>query len=90
MFRMSERADAPRIVLITHPRDGATELARSLVEARLAACVNLVDVTSVYRWEGAIEQAPEALLVVKTTAGHVARTSLVLVLQAMAREPSST
>ena len=58
--------------MITHPRDGATEFARSLVESRLAACVSLVDVTSVYRWEGAIEQDPEVLLVAKTTAERVA------------------
>lgn len=72
MSRMSSGGDAPRIVLITHPRDGATELARALVEARLAACVNLVEVASVYRWEGATQQDPEVLLVAKTTAEHIA------------------
>ena len=66
-------ADAPRVVLITAPLGERTrELARGLVEARLAACVNLVDgVRSVYRWEGAVAEDAEVLMVVKTTAGRV-------------------
>jgi periplasmic divalent cation tolerance protein len=44
------------------------KLARLLVERRLAACVNLIpNLTSVYRWQGAIEEAAEVLLVMKTT-----------------------
>ena len=47
----------------------ATRLAHLLVEERLAACVQVVPaVTSVYRWEGAVETADEHLLLVKTTA----------------------
>jgi periplasmic divalent cation tolerance protein len=43
-------------------------IARSLVEKRLAACVNLVPgVRSIYRWKGAIEDSPEALLVIKSS-----------------------
>jgi periplasmic divalent cation tolerance protein len=43
-------------------------IARKLVEERLAACVNLQPgITSIYRWEGAIEEAGECLLVVKTS-----------------------
>jgi periplasmic divalent cation tolerance protein len=46
----------------------AERLARALVEERLAACVNLLPgVHSIYRWQGAIEQAGEVLLLVKTT-----------------------
>jgi periplasmic divalent cation tolerance protein len=45
----------------------AGRIARALVEQRLAACVNVVaQVTSVYRWKGAIETAEERLLVIKT------------------------
>ena len=48
-------------------RDVARELARLAVEQRLAACVNVIEsVTSVYRWEGAIEEATEVLLLAKT------------------------
>ena len=47
----------------------ARSIARSLVERKLAACVNLlpVPVESVYRWKGSIESAKEFLLIVKTT-----------------------
>jgi periplasmic divalent cation tolerance protein len=57
------------VVLCTLPdREQATRLARALVEERLAACANLVPgLTSVYRWQGAIQQDEEVLLLVKTT-----------------------
>lgn len=49
----------------------AHRIARLLVEERLAACVQVLPgVTSVYRWEGAVETAAEHLLLVKTDAGH--------------------
>jgi len=55
--------------LITVPDlESARRIAQTLVEERLAACVNLVPgVRSVYRWQGAVEEAEEVLLVVKTT-----------------------
>lgn len=44
-------------------------LARLLVERRLAACVNLIpNLVSIYLWQGAVEEAAEVLLVMKTTA----------------------
>jgi periplasmic divalent cation tolerance protein len=50
-------------------RDEALAIGRALVEARLAACANVLDgMTSVYHWQGAIEEAKEAVLVVKTRA----------------------
>ena len=61
----------PRIVLVTHPRDGADAFARDLVERALAACVNLIPVQSIYRWKGAVEEDPETLLVIKTTAARL-------------------
>jgi len=50
----------------------AQRLARALVEARLAACVNLITapVESVYRWKGRVECAKEFLLLIKTTRGR--------------------
>lgn len=62
-----------RIVLITAPDDEtAARLARGLVEAGLAACVNRIGgVSSTYRWRGEIEEDGEVLLVVKTLAARV-------------------
>jgi periplasmic divalent cation tolerance protein len=58
-----------RIVLITVPdAQVGTRLGRSLVEERLAACVNLVPgVRSIYRWQDAVQEDGEVLLVVKTS-----------------------
>lgn len=67
-------SNAPLVVLITAP-DGKTArtLAVELVERRLAACVNIVPgVTSIYRWEGAVEQAQEVLLLAKTCRSRLA------------------
>ncbi len=57
------------VVLVTAPTpDRAAEIARALVSERLAACGNVVPgLRSIYRWEGKIEDEPEALLVLKTT-----------------------
>ncbi|HEX6209855.1 MAG TPA: divalent-cation tolerance protein CutA [Methylomirabilota bacterium] len=58
------------IVLTTLGVDADAEaLARTLVEERLAACVNLLpEMTSVYRWDGGVQQDRERQLVVKTAA----------------------
>jgi periplasmic divalent cation tolerance protein len=56
------------VVLTTCPNDAvAARIARELVESGLAACVNRVGaVHSTYRWQGAIQDEPEVLLVIKT------------------------
>ncbi|MGA7375430.1 MAG: divalent-cation tolerance protein CutA [Candidatus Sulfotelmatobacter sp.] len=47
----------------------AQKIARHLVESRMAACVNIIpQITSVYRWQGKVEEACEWLLLIKTTA----------------------
>ena len=58
------------IVITAAPdRDVALNIARALIERKLAACVNIVgQCTSVYRWRGNVETAQEALLLVKTRA----------------------
>ena len=49
--------------------DEAARIARSMVEERLAACANiLAPCTSLYRWQGAIEQAWEVPALFKTRA----------------------
>ncbi len=56
------------VVLCTAPdEEVAQRLARGLVEARLAACVNAIPgVTSFYRWQGKVESDAEVQLVIKT------------------------
>ena len=58
----------PVVVLTTVGADfDAKPVARILVESRLAACVNILPaVQSVYRWEGAVSEDGEQLLVIKT------------------------
>ncbi|HET8541680.1 MAG TPA: divalent-cation tolerance protein CutA [Anaeromyxobacter sp.] len=57
------------VVLVTTPTpERAAEIARALVEERLAACGNVVPgLRSIYRWEGKVQDEGEALLVLKTT-----------------------
>ncbi len=57
------------VVLVTAPTaEQAASLARALVGERLAACGNVVPaIRSIYRWEGKVQDEPEALLVLKTT-----------------------
>ncbi|MCU1297959.1 MAG: CutA1 divalent ion tolerance protein [Acidobacteriaceae bacterium] len=46
----------------------ARKIAHTLVEGKLAACVNIVpQIQSVYRWQGKTEEAQEWLLIIKTT-----------------------
>jgi periplasmic divalent cation tolerance protein len=62
-----------RIVLTTAgSREEAKQLARTLIEERLAACANLIPGSqSIYRWEGKIESAEETLLLLKTVSGRL-------------------
>lgn len=63
-----------RVVFMTAPdEETAAKIARTLVEERLCACVNVVPrVRSIYRWEGKVEDGAEVLCVVKTVAEKVA------------------
>jgi periplasmic divalent cation tolerance protein len=64
-----------KLVLTTAgSKEEAQRIARTLVERRLAACVNLVQrVESVYRWQGKVEEAEEWLLLIKTTGAAFGR-----------------
>lgn len=65
------------VVLITAPsRDVGRQIARALLEQHLAACVNMIGpISSLYSWEGQIQDDEEVLLVVKSRAelfeGHL-------------------
>jgi periplasmic divalent cation tolerance protein len=58
----------PIVVLTTCPDEAAAvRIARELVESGLAACVSRMGpVHSTYRWQGAVQDEPEVLLVIKT------------------------
>lgn len=56
------------VITTTDGEDAATALARSVVEARLAACVQVgAPVRSVYRWDGEVREDREWQLWIKTT-----------------------
>jgi periplasmic divalent cation tolerance protein len=58
----------PVVVLVTcGSEEEALKISNALVEAHLAACVNLVaPIRSIYRWEGKIWDEKEWLLIIKT------------------------
>ena len=56
------------VITTAETLDDGERLARLLVEAELAACVQVLpQITSVYRWQGKVEQTGETLLLIKTT-----------------------
>ena len=78
--------DVPEVdvVLVNAPPEEAKKIARAIVEARLAACVNVVPgVVSIYRWEGAVHEEGESMLLIKT------RRDLVSALSRLVREVHS-
>lgn len=63
------------LIVLTNMPDEASAyaLAATLVEQRLAACVNIhAPCRSVYRWQGMIEDAEEVPMLIKTTRSRVA------------------
>ena len=66
-----------RVVMVTTP-DVATarSIARTLVDERHAACGNIVPgVTSIFRWQGAVQEEAETLLLLKTSAERLGALS---------------
>lgn len=65
---MSSLAGVHSVAYVTVPDDAvAKRLARGLVENKLAACVNIIPrLTSIYEWEGKIQEESELLLMIKT------------------------
>lgn len=64
-----------RVVLVTLPDEASAEaLVERLVAEAVVACGSIVPgVTSIYRWQGAVERTREALVVFKTTAAGAER-----------------
>jgi periplasmic divalent cation tolerance protein len=65
---------------ITAPNlEAAERIARRLVDERLAACVQILDrIRSIYRWQGKVQEEPEALLIVKTAEALIPRIATLL------------
>lgn len=49
----------------------AKDLARALLDERLVACVNLLPMQSIYRWEGKVQEEPEIGMLLKTERGRL-------------------
>jgi periplasmic divalent cation tolerance protein len=66
---MSTSSSEPIVVVMTAAnREEASRIAEMLVEARLAACVQILpEMQSVYRWQGEIARESEVMLLAKTT-----------------------
>jgi periplasmic divalent cation tolerance protein len=79
---MSDLDDADRVLVVlttVGSEDAAVALANALVERRLVACVNVLPgVRSIYRWQGAVQDDRELLLLAKTTAGRLAELTAAL------------
>lgn len=60
------------VVFITASNEEeAAKIARAIIEAKLAGCVNIVKgIRSIYSWQGKIEDEPEAHMIVKTQGKH--------------------
>jgi periplasmic divalent cation tolerance protein len=66
-------SDAYCVILTTvGSQDEANRLAELLVERKLAACVQIANIASVYRWQGQVQKEAEYLLLIKT-ATHLYR-----------------
>ena len=59
--------EARFVYITTETPAEARAIGPALVEARLAACVNIIEgMTSIFRWEGKIQQGSETVLIAKT------------------------
>lgn len=67
------------VVLVTAPdKTLAVAIARHLTETKLAACVSLLPVTSIYSWQGEIHEDEEWQLVIKTDLAQFERLETVV------------
>lgn len=56
------------VIVSTYPsKKSIQKIANELVRAKLTACVNITKISSVYSWQGKIENADEFLAIFKTT-----------------------
>lgn len=68
-----EKATIYLVYMTAGDKDEARTIGRILVEARLAACVNILEnMTSLYGWEGRLQEDREVVMMAKTTADRFA------------------
>ncbi|GHE84994.1 MULTISPECIES: divalent-cation tolerance protein CutA [Actinomycetes] len=65
---MSEYSE---VVTTTGSAEAAEELARGIIKERLGACVHIVPIRSVYRWDGEVQTDDEWRCIIKTTTARV-------------------
>ncbi len=77
----AQQANEPVTLYVTVPnKEEGIRIGHLLVEARLAACANVLDnATSVFSWQGEIQQESEAIIFAKTTAGLVDEATKVII-----------
>lgn len=81
---MNEAPQAVFVYITTKDKDEAVKIAKKAVSERLAACANIIDqMSSIYWWEGEIQQDQECVLILKT------RQNLVVELTEMVRHVHS-
>lgn len=69
---MSDGSEPTLIYMTASGAGEARRIGKALVEARLAACVNLIEgMRSLYWWEGAVQEDAEVVMIAKTRAALV-------------------
>lgn len=62
------------MIVSTYPnKKSISKIANNLVQEKLVACVNMTKISSVYSWQGKIENADEFLAIFKTTQKNKAK-----------------
>jgi periplasmic divalent cation tolerance protein len=70
---MSAAREFVVVLVTTGSAEEAQRIGRALVTEQLAGCVNVVGpIRSIYRWQGAVEEAEERLLIIKARAADLA------------------
>lgn len=70
---MTAASDLIAVFTTVGSAEDARRLARTIVEAKLAACAQISAIESCYEWEGAVRQEPEWRILFKTTAPRYAQ-----------------
>ena len=63
------------VILCTCPANEIEDIALSLVEQKLVACINVTNVSSYFTWEGQFQKENEALLIMKTTTQNIEKVT---------------